>query len=68
MPGIGAQSGDLDAVRAHGPATDAPGRAIRGGALLVNVSRGISGQAIEASDPGAAVAAAAHSWATQLEC
>lgn len=68
VPGIGTQGGDLDAVLEHGPATSAPGVAIRGGALLVNVSRGISGHATEADDPGAAVAAAAHSWATQLGC
>ncbi len=42
VPGLGAQAGDLDAVLKSGAATRPPGARVRGGALLVNVSRGIS--------------------------
>jgi orotidine-5'-phosphate decarboxylase len=68
VPGVGAQGGDIDAVRASGPATDGAAAAIRGGGLLVNVSRGIAAAAIGASDPEAAVAAAAGRWADSLQC
>jgi orotidine-5'-phosphate decarboxylase len=68
IPGVGAQGGDVAAVMRDGPATAAPGAAIRGGALLVNVSRGIASAALEAGDPGAAIARAAARWAATLQC
>ena len=68
VPGVGAQGGDIDAVTQHGPATGGRAGAVRGGALLVNVSRGISGAAAGDADPEAAVAAAAHRWADLLQC
>jgi orotidine-5'-phosphate decarboxylase len=68
VPGVGAQGGDIDAVTQHGPATAGRAGAVMGGALLVNVSRGISGAAAGAADPEAAVAAAAHRWADLLQC
>ncbi|MEP7158206.1 MAG: orotidine-5'-phosphate decarboxylase [Chloroflexota bacterium] len=66
VPGIGTQGGDVDAVLRDGPASAAPGAAVRGGALLVNVSRGISSAALETDDPRAAIARAAEEWATRL--
>jgi orotidine-5'-phosphate decarboxylase len=68
IPGLGAQGGDVNAVLAHGPAAAAPGVAVRGGGLLVNVSRGISSAALESEDPGAAIARAAAGWAATLQC
>ena len=66
VPGVGAQGGDADAALRHGPVATGAAAASVGGALLVNVSRGIAGAATDAPDPGAAVAAAARSWATRL--
>jgi orotidine-5'-phosphate decarboxylase len=66
VPGIGAQGGDADGALAHGPATGEPGGVVPGGALLVNVSRGISGAASGGRDPGEAVAEAARDWAARL--
>jgi orotidine-5'-phosphate decarboxylase len=66
VPGIGAQGGDIESTLAHGPAVAPPGGDWAAGALLVNVSRGISAAAIDAADPGAAIAAAAASWAARL--
>jgi orotidine-5'-phosphate decarboxylase len=66
VPGIGAQGGDIDGALSHGPATDGPGGDVPGGSLLVNVSRGISGAAAGASDPGEAIARAAREWAARL--
>ncbi|MET0773033.1 MAG: orotidine-5'-phosphate decarboxylase [Candidatus Limnocylindrales bacterium] len=66
VPGVGAQGGDVDGALAHGPATTQPGADAAGGSLLVNVSRGISGAATGASDPGEAIARAAQEWATRL--
>ncbi len=71
VPGIGAQGGDLAAVLAFGPAVagESANRAGRG--LLVNVSRGIAGAALEGS-PGAhteldeRLAEAARRWAGRL--
>jgi len=68
VPGVGAQGGDLDAVLASGPATSGAAGHVPGGSLLVNVSRGIAGAAVDAPDPEAAVAAAAERWATLLQC
>jgi orotidine-5'-phosphate decarboxylase len=66
VPGVGAQGGDIEGTLAHGPATVSPGGDIAGGALLVNVSRAIARAAAGPGDPGAAIAAAAAGWATQL--
>jgi orotidine-5'-phosphate decarboxylase len=68
VPGVGAQGGDVDSVLRFGAATDGPAGAIQGGALLVNVSRGISAAALGTSDPETAVAAAATHWAHILQC
>ncbi|HYH92944.1 MAG TPA: orotidine-5'-phosphate decarboxylase [Candidatus Saccharimonadales bacterium] len=68
VPGIGAQGGDLEAVLAHGPATAAPSADVDGRGLLVNVSRGIAGAALEEGpgDPLERVATAAREWAERL--
>jgi orotidine 5'-phosphate decarboxylase subfamily 2 len=42
VPGIGAQGGDLEAVRRHGPARSGLVASRPGGGLLVNISRGIA--------------------------
>ena len=66
VPGIGAQGGDVEAVLQHGPATAPPGSARAGGGLIVSVSRGIASAALDAADPGAAIARSAEVWAQQL--
>jgi orotidine-5'-phosphate decarboxylase len=68
VPGVGAQGGDIDAVRRFGPATEGRFASTPGGGLLVNVSRGIAGAAVGNADPAAAVAAAASHWADTLQC
>ncbi|MEP7361129.1 MAG: orotidine-5'-phosphate decarboxylase [Chloroflexota bacterium] len=68
VPGLGAQGGDTEAVLAAGPATSGKGATARGGALLVNVSRGIASAAFDAADPQAGLAAAAEHWAATLQC
>jgi orotidine-5'-phosphate decarboxylase len=68
VPGVGAQRGDVDAVLAAGAASAPPGGNVRGGALLVNVSRGISQSAMRADDPGEAIGVAARDWARRLQC
>lgn len=68
VPGVGAQGGDADAVLKTGPATSGSAGNVRGGALLVNVSRGIAAAALEPGDPMAALAAAAERWAATLQC
>jgi orotidine-5'-phosphate decarboxylase len=71
VPGVGAQGGDIDAVLADGRATAGHAGGQPGGGLLVNVSRGIAGAALEAgaaspADPGERIAAAAADWAGRL--
>jgi orotidine 5'-phosphate decarboxylase subfamily 2 len=67
VPGLGAQGGALDPVLARGPAVDAPGASVSGGGLLVNVSRGITGAALDGQgDPFDRIAAAAADWAARL--
>jgi len=75
VPGVGAQGGEVAPVLAEGPATGAPANAWPGGALLVNVSRGIARAALEQpasgahggpTDPGELIAAAARNWSTTL--
>jgi orotidine-5'-phosphate decarboxylase len=71
VPGVGAQGGAIEPVLAHGPATAPPARAVPGGGLLVNVSRGIAAAAStptgdDPGDPFERVAAAAADWAARL--
>jgi orotidine-5'-phosphate decarboxylase len=68
VPGIGAQGGEVAPVLAAGPATAAPAGGRPGGGLLVNVSRGIAGAAVEPGpgDPFERVATAAAAWAERL--
>lgn len=67
VPGVGAQGGSLDSALRDGPASEGPAAAVTGGALLVNVSRGISEAArTDHGDPGEALAAAAREWASRL--
>jgi orotidine-5'-phosphate decarboxylase len=71
VPGVGAQGGSLEATLDAGPATAAPAGGRPGGGLLVNVSRGIAGAAIDAgpgvpSDVGERLAAAARGWSERL--
>jgi orotidine-5'-phosphate decarboxylase len=72
VPGVGAQGGDLETVLAEGPANAGTAAARPGRGLLVNVSRGIAGAALEPAragdspDPGERVATAAREWAERL--
>jgi orotidine-5'-phosphate decarboxylase len=72
VPGLGAQGGDLDAVLAEGPACAGPAASRPGRGLLVNVSRGIAGAALQGPSNGAGtaieerVATAAREWAARL--
>jgi orotidine-5'-phosphate decarboxylase len=71
VPGVGAQGGDIAAVLAEGPARSGGASAGAGRGLLVNVSRGIAGAALRATDPGtlsveARLAGAARDWAARL--
>ena len=76
VPGVGVQGGDADVVREHGPAQAGPARRVGGGALLVNVSRGISSAATDSSvaaggiahDPERALIDAVGRWAQLLQC
>jgi len=72
VPGVGAQGGSIDAVLANGPATARPAGGGPGGGLLVNVSRGIAGAALEAAPDGhphdllERLAEAARTWSERL--
>lgn len=68
VPGVGAQGGDVAPVLADGPATALPAGGRAGGGLLVNVSRGIAGAAVDDArgDPFERVALAAAAWARRL--
>lgn len=68
VPGVGAQGGDIEAVRRSGPATGGAFAELPGGGLLVNVSRGIAAAALNDGDPAVAIAAAASHWALSLQC
>jgi orotidine-5'-phosphate decarboxylase len=68
VPGLGAQGGDVDAVLGAGPVTAGEAAATRGGAMLVNVSRGIASAALDQPDPAQALSAAAGHWAGVLRC
>jgi orotidine-5'-phosphate decarboxylase len=72
VPGVGVQGGEIAPVLADGPATAGPAGAAAGGALLVNVSRGIARAALGLvtgggpTDPGERLARAAAEWAGKL--
>lgn len=72
IPGVGAQGGDIEATLAEGRATNGDVAGRRGGGLLVNVSRGIAGAALETASGAVSgdleerVAAAARDWAARL--
>ena len=66
VPGVGAQGGEIAPVLADGPARVQPAGVRAGGGLLVNVSRGITGDARLAADPGEAIRAATAGWAGRL--
>ncbi|HEU4573322.1 MAG TPA: orotidine-5'-phosphate decarboxylase [Candidatus Limnocylindrales bacterium] len=66
VPGLGAQGGDLEAVREFGPAGMPPAGGRPGGGLVVNVGRGILGAAVGADDPAGALAEAARAWSERL--
>lgn len=72
VPGVGAQGGEIRPVLAAGPATAPPAAGRPGGALLVNVSRGIARAALGPVPTGSSAAAgerlarAAAEWAGRL--
>jgi orotidine-5'-phosphate decarboxylase len=72
VPGVGAQGGEIAPVLADGPALQGQAGLQAGGALLVNVSRGIAqaalGPALDGgrTDPGERLAEAAAEWAGRL--
>jgi orotidine 5'-phosphate decarboxylase subfamily 2 len=68
IPGLGAQGGDVDAVREHGPALAGLAAAVPGGGMLVNVGRGIASAAIGAGEPRSALRESVERWATTLQC
>jgi orotidine-5'-phosphate decarboxylase len=68
VPGVGAQGGDAAAVLHNGGARAGDFAALPGGGLLMNVSRAIAGAAMDATDAGEALAAAAQAWAARLRC
>ena len=67
VPGVGAQGGDEAAALHWGPARAGAAAAAPGGALLVNVSRGITSAGLN-GDPEAAIEAATRDWAARLRC
>jgi orotidine-5'-phosphate decarboxylase len=67
VPGVGSQGGDVGSAMSAGPARGGIAGGLRGGGLLVNVSRGIASAALDPGDPDAAVAAAAGTWARTLQ-
>jgi orotidine 5'-phosphate decarboxylase subfamily 2 len=72
VPGVGAQGGEIAPVLAAGPALGGPAGLAPGGALLVNVSRGIARAAVDPvadgarTGPGERLVAAAAAWAARL--
>ena len=72
VPGVGAQGGEIEPVLRDGPASADPAAGRVGRGLLVNVSRGIAGAALDdpggaaPRDPGERMAAAAQDWASRL--
>jgi orotidine-5'-phosphate decarboxylase len=72
VPGVGAQGGEIAPIMVDGPARGGPAGSAPGGALLVNVSRGIARAALgpvvagAPGDPGERLARAAADWAGRL--
>jgi orotidine-5'-phosphate decarboxylase len=71
VPGVGAQGGEVGPVLRHGRVASGSAATRAGGGLLVNVSRGIAGAALDGpdgstGDPFERVAAAAADWARRL--
>lgn len=79
VPGVGAQGGEAGPVLEHGRAVAGPAGGRPGGGLLVNVSRGIAGAALDTmggddtaaassapTDPLERVDAAARAWSAAL--
>lgn len=72
VPGIGAQGGNVEPVLGSGRAIAPPVGGRPGGGLLVNVSRGIAGAAVDEGDGGSdaelvtRLSDAAQSWAVRL--
>jgi orotidine 5'-phosphate decarboxylase subfamily 2 len=72
VPGIGAQGGDLQAALSDGPARSATTGQRPGGGLLVNISRGIAGAAMDVPtgtrepDVEEAIRTAAAAWAAKM--
>jgi orotidine-5'-phosphate decarboxylase len=72
VPGVGAQGGEVAPVLADGLATAQPAGGRPGGGLLVNVSRGVAGAALEPPGEGGPtdlldrLSGAAAGWAARL--
>ena len=66
VPGVGAQGGVADIVINEGGATVAPGSAVAGRGLLVNVGRGISDAGAAGEQVPEALEAAAAEWGRRL--
>ena len=66
VPGVGVQGGDVAAVLASGRASAGSASGRFGGGLMVNVGRGVTDAARNASDPGAALNTAAAEWRSRL--
>ena len=72
VPGVGAQGGEIAPIMTDGPARLGPAGNTTGGALLVNVSRGIAREALgpvaagASGDAGERLATAAAEWAERL--
>jgi orotidine-5'-phosphate decarboxylase len=66
VPGAGAQGGDVKATMRDGPSVAGRSAALPGGALLVNVSRGIAVVAADTSNPEEAISKAAREWSKRL--
>lgn len=67
VPGVGAQGGEIEPVLADGPACEAPAAERVGRGLLVNVSRGLSGEANEGGGTvDGRLEARAREWAAKL--
>jgi orotidine-5'-phosphate decarboxylase len=71
VPGVGAQGGNVEQVLGFGRATASPAGGRAGGGLLVNVSRGIAGAAVDGAGGSDAelvgrLSDAAQSWAARL--
>ncbi len=69
VPGVGAQGGEVEPVLRHGPAREGACASLKGGGLLVNVSRGIAGAASsvpQGGDVAETLASAAAGWARRL--